>query len=42
MGLDTEFGLKSLVVPKRLLRPRAKVIADERYVISNGFALPTR
>jgi hypothetical protein len=31
LGFDIEFGLKSLVVPKRLLRPRAKVVADERY-----------
>jgi len=31
LGFDIEFGLKSLVVPKRLLRPRVKVIADERY-----------
>ena len=33
LGLDTEFGLKSLVVPKRLLRPKAKTAANDEYVL---------
>lgn len=32
LGLDTEFGLKSLVVPKRLLRPKAKTASNDEYV----------